>query len=152
MSSDTQEQKSLNAKGANGTIDHPRTALTPVAMTFLLRLSRLIAIFVGAAGFLFGQVFAGEFGVAGTLAGVGGVAAGILASFTWRASTRIMAIAACAIGLLGAGLHAYDYYSVPQLPGNYYAWFLTAPFAIALLFIAIHAARRGEGGGGPSSS
>jgi membrane-bound ClpP family serine protease len=114
-------------------------------MTYLVKTSRWIALFVGGAGFLFGQLFAGEFSIAGTLAGVGGVAAGMLTLRPWRNATRFAAFAACAMGLFGAGMHAWDYYSVPQLPGNYYAWFLTAPFAAALAFIAFDAARVKEG-------
>jgi hypothetical protein len=41
-------------------------------MTRLLKVSRWIAIFVGAAGSLFGQACTGEFSIAGTLAGAGG--------------------------------------------------------------------------------
>jgi hypothetical protein len=112
-------------------------------MTSLVALCRLFVIFLGAAGFLFGQVFTGEFSFGGTLAGVGGVVAGALGSNSSRPVAKYTVIGACAIGLVGAGLHAYEYYSVPHVPGNYYAWFLTVPFAIALMVIAFQAARRG---------
>ena len=111
-------------------------------MRGLYKLSRLVAIFVGAAGFLFGQVFSGVFSVAGMLGGLGGVAAGILAGLPSHRVPRPAVLAACIAGLLGAAMHVYDYYSRSHVPGNYYAWFLTGPFVVALIIIAFQAAKK----------
>lgn len=108
-------------------------------MTALHGLSRLIVLFVAIAGFLFGQLFNGVFSVAGTLAGVGGVLAAALAPFRARTHLRRVVIAGCALGLAGAALDVYDYYSTSHVSGSYYAWFLTLPFAAGLAVIGYRA-------------
>jgi hypothetical protein len=109
-------------------------------MAWVRELSRVIVLFVAAAGFLLGQLFTGDFTLAATLAGVGGVLAGALA--TARPLRRVVLLG-CALALVGAALHIFDYYSVPQLPGNYYPWFLTGPFIAAALIIGYGAWRGG---------
>jgi hypothetical protein len=104
-------------------------------------LSQVVVLFVAIAGFLFGQVFNGVFSVAGTLAGAGGVLAAGLATFRARTLLRRVVIAGCALGLAGAALDVYDYYSTSHASGNYYAWFLTLPFAAGLVVIGYRAMR-----------
>jgi hypothetical protein len=105
---------------------------------FLDGLSRYLAAFGGAV-FLLGQAFAGEFSPGGMLAGIGGLTAGALAFVNLRSRASTLLLAGCAVGLAGAALHAYEYYSTPHLQGNYYAWFITAPFALALVYLAVRA-------------
>jgi hypothetical protein len=50
------------------------------------------------------------------------------------------------VGLAGAAIDLHEYYSVPHASGNYYPWFLTGPFALALLFIMWQAAMPPAGG------
>lgn len=109
-------------------------------MALLHKLGRMIALFVGAS-FLLGQLFAGAFGLGGTLASAGGIVAGLLAKWPPVAAARHAVTGACALGLAGVALDVYDYYSQTHLPGNYYAWFLTAPFVAAILFLAVAAQR-----------
>lgn len=108
-------------------------------MALLRWLSRLIVLFIGAV-FVLGQLFAGEFSLAGTLAAIGGVLAGLLAPFPSRQSWRNAVVVSGVVGLAGAALDVYEYYSVPHSSGNYYPWFLTGPFVLALLFIVWQAA------------
>jgi hypothetical protein len=112
------------------------------AMAVLTEACRMVVLFVAAAGFLFGQLFAGDFSIGATLAGVGGVTAGILMTFRFHFILLRVTVIGCAAGLLGAGIDVYDYYSTPHAPGNYYPWFLTAPFAVALIFIALRSLKR----------
>lgn len=115
-------------------------------MPAALRWSRIVVLFVAAAGFLFGQIFNGTFSLAGTLAGIGGLLAGTIRG----AARRGLVLAGCVMGLAGAALHAWEYYSAPQVSGNYYPWFLTLPFAAGLLLIAW--AARHDGPRPPDSS
>jgi hypothetical protein len=103
------------------------------------KLIRYVAGFIGAV-FLLGQAFAGEFSLGGTLAGIGGIVAAALAYRTTPAIFRTLLLAGCAVGVLGVALDAWEYFSVPQFPGGYYAWFITAPFVLALVYIAYRAA------------
>jgi hypothetical protein len=107
----------------------------------LYRWNRNVVLFVAIAGFLFGQVFNGVYSVAGMLGGIGGVLAGTLATLTSRPVIRWVVMAGCVVGLAGAALHVYDYYSTPHVAGNYYAWFLTLPFGIGLIVILYRAMR-----------
>lgn len=110
-------------------------------MALLHKLGGMIALFVGAA-FLLGQLFAGAFSLGGTLASAGGIGAGLLARWPAVAAAKYAVTGACALGLAGAALDVYDYYSQAHIPGNYYAWFLTAPFVAALAFLAVAAHRQ----------
>ncbi len=82
-------------------------------MNAALNLARAYALVMGAA-FLFGQAFTGHFSIAATLAGVSGVLA----------------------------TDAIHYYRDLDIPGSYYAWFLVAPFVVALVFIGYSSVRR----------
>lgn len=126
----------------NGPQFEPTSATIPpmaLLMDALDKLIRYVAGFFGVV-FLFGQAFAGEFSLGGTFAAVGGIVAAALAYRTSPAVLRSLLLAGCAVGVLGAVLHAWEYYSVPHVPGNYYAWFITAPFALSLVYIAYRAA------------
>jgi hypothetical protein len=91
--------------------------------------------------FLLGEAFAGELSPGGMLAGIGGLTAAALAFMTLRSRASMLLLAGCAVGLGGAALHVYEFYSTPHLQGNYYAWFITAPFALALVYLAVRARR-----------
>ena len=96
--------------------------------------ARKVVLFLAAAGFLFGQIFVGAFSIGGTLAGVGGLLAGLLVG-SGSARARRAALAGSAIGLIGAALHVTEYYATANMPGNYYPWFLTLPFAAGLVLL-----------------
>jgi ABC-type Co2+ transport system permease subunit len=66
----------------------------------------------------------------------------MLAALPSRHVPQSAIVAACVAGLVGAAMHVYEYYSSSQLSGNYYAWFLTGPFIVALIIIAFQAAKR----------
>lgn len=112
-----------------------RELLTDDLGATLHRWNRNVVLFVALAGFLFGQVFNGVYSMAGTLAGIGGVLAGALVTWISRPTVRWVVIVGCVVGLAGAALDVYDYYSTPHVSGNYYAWFLTVPFCFGLIVI-----------------
>jgi drug/metabolite transporter (DMT)-like permease len=118
--------------------------LVNLLLAVLDRLSRYVAAFGGVV-FLLGQAFAGALSLAGMLGAVGGLAAAALASVQLRPRLDTLLLAGCMVGLCGAALHVYEYYSTPHSPGNYYPWFITAPFALALSFLAVRAAMRRPG-------
>jgi hypothetical protein len=95
----------------------------------------VIVLFVAVA-FLFGQLFSGDFSPGATMAGLGGIVAGMLGLFDASTTMRRVVVIFATLGLGGAALHAYEYYASSPLPGNYYAWFLTGPFMAALVVIA----------------
>lgn len=96
--------------------------------------ARAYLVFVGASGFIFGQLFFGQFSWGATLAGVGGVVVGILGQ---RATlqARLVTGLACTIGIAGVAMDAFGYYSRPHAPGNDYAWILVGIFAAGLVFV-----------------
>jgi hypothetical protein len=103
-------------------------------MNALQTVARVYLVLVGASGFLFGQLFFGHFSWTATLAGVSGVASGILGQ---RAATTAALITAlvCAAGILGVAADAFHYYSELQIPGNDYASVLVGIFAAGLVLI-----------------
>jgi hypothetical protein len=109
-------------------------------MNIFLNLARGYAIFLGASGFLFGQLLFGSFSVVATLAGVSGVLAGV---FSWmpqhKQGIKRFTIPVCAAGIVGVATDAFNYYSRIQVPGNDYAWFLSGLFVAALLLIGYSA-------------
>lgn len=109
-------------------------------MKSLLNVLRAYVVFFGASGFLFGQLFFGQFSCAATLAGASGVVGGLLGQRT-SAVARFLAMAVCVTGIAGVAMDAFHYYSELNSPGNYYAWFFIGPFATALVFIGYLNAR-----------
>lgn len=109
-------------------------------MKTLLIVARVYVIFFGASGFLFGQLFFGQFSWAAMLAGVSGVVGGLLGQRI-AVELRFLTIAVCATGIAGVAMDALHYYSELNTPGNYYAWIFIGPFAAALAFIGYLYAR-----------
>lgn len=103
-------------------------------MSWFAGIARKFVLFLAAAGFLFGQIFTGSFSIGGTMAGIGGLVAGILVGSS-SAQARRAALAGSVIGLAGAALHVMEYYATANVPGNYYPWFLTLPFAAGLVVL-----------------
>lgn len=109
-------------------------------MNAALNFARAYVLVIGAA-FLFGQAFTGYFSIAATLAGVSGVVACVLDWLLGNRARRIVTVASVA-GLLGVATDAIHYYRELDIPGNCYAWFLVAPFVVALLFIGYSSVSR----------
>jgi hypothetical protein len=103
-------------------------------MRMTLVFARVYAVLVGAVGFLFGQIFTGDFSLAALLAGVSGVASGLLGVPNTRVE-RGSAAVLCVVGMVGVAMDAFRYYRDLQIPGSYYPWLLIGPFALALFFI-----------------
>lgn len=104
----------------------------------------LFIAFQAGAGFLFGQLFAGHFSVAATLTGVAGLASSagaFLLAARPNQSVRWVRWAAL-ITLLGVTLDIVSYYMYLAIPGNYYPWFLVAPFAVCVAWVGYTAQRR----------
>ena len=107
---------------------------TAGTIAFLASLpARLYAFYMGAI-FLFGQLFAGHFSPGATIAGVCGLITSVLPILTNERARRIAASVSLA-ALAGVALDAYHYYTKLDIPGNYYAWFLIGPFAVAVAFL-----------------
>ncbi len=106
-------------------------------MQTLVIISRAYVIFLAVFGFIFGQLFAGDFNTGPTLAGLFGLVSGLLGGqFALKTRTRSqIIILCCVISLLGVGLDAYHYYAYLNSSGNYYAWFLIAPFSLFLIVL-----------------
>ena len=113
----------------------PSTPRSPLRMLALLASipARLWAFYMGFI-FLFGQLFAGHFSAAATLAGVCGLVAAVLPVFKNERAKRIAAFV-CFASVAGVAGDVYDYYAHLAIPGNYYAWFLIGPFALATAFL-----------------
>ena len=109
-------------------------------MDTLLIVLRGYVIFVAASGFIFGQMFFNNFAWGATLAGVFGIISGFLGGkFARKTLLRSKAIITCCIiSLGGVSLDAYNYYANLNSSGNYYAWFMIAPFCFILIFIIWH--------------
>ncbi len=101
-------------------------------------LASIYVIFVAATGFLFGQVFAGHFSVAATLAGVAGLWAGVrgLGAKANGAKASPPTLWICLAAVAGVAMDAVEYYTKLNIPGNYYAWFMIGPFCGCLILIA----------------
>lgn len=104
----------------------------------------LFIAFQAGVGFLFGQLFAGHFSVAATLTGVAGLASSvgafILADKPGKAAPWIRW--APLLTLVGIALDVANYYMYLAIPGNYYPWFLVAPFAACVAWVGYTAQRR----------
>jgi hypothetical protein len=102
-------------------------------MNAALNMTRAYALLMGAK-ILLAQAFTGYFSVEATLAGVSGALAGVLGWLFGERARRIVAVA-CVAGVMGVAADAVYYYRELNIQGTYYAWFLIAPFVLALLFI-----------------
>ena len=114
-------------------------------MTFALIAAAACIAYVAGVGLLFGQLFAGHFSVAASVAGVGGLACaasaiGLTGRSPWapRAARASSAVALCA-----TVADAAHYYWKLDIPGNYYGWSLMGPFVACLLFVGLAAKRQG---------
>ena len=99
-----------------------------------LNVARAYVVFCGASGFLFGQLFFGQFSWAATIAGVSGIVSGLLGRRT-AVAARFLTMAICATGVAGVAMDAFRYYTELDIPGNSFGWFLIGPFTAALIFI-----------------
>ena len=104
-------------------------------------LARGCVVFVAMAGFLFGQLFFGQFEINSTLAGGFGIIAVLTSSITKISSQllNIIVMLCFVIALLGVGLHIYEYYANrPVNSGSYYPWILTGPYLVCIVFLFWH--------------
>jgi hypothetical protein len=105
-------------------------------MKYLIDAARFYLAFIGASGFLFGQLFFGDFSIVATMAGVSGILAGALSWPGFKVSRYPWLVTlCCSTGLVGVALDVYHYYSEDHVPGNSYAWFLIGPFIVCLLLV-----------------
>jgi hypothetical protein len=103
---------------------------------YVLPIARVLAIWLGVAGALFGQLFFGDFSVGATLSGVGAAIAGAL-SWGSRRTPKLLLIVgiSCVAALVGVAMETITYYRELDIPGNDFAWELRGPFVGALLLI-----------------
>lgn len=103
----------------------------------MLILCAVFIVFQAAVGFLFGQLFAGHFSLAATLAGGAGLAtaAGALQLAARPAGTATWVALAAVLTLAGVTLDIGSYYLFENIPGNYYPWLLVAPYAAAVAWV-----------------
>ena len=127
-------------------------------MNILLTLARGLVLFVALFGFLFGQVFNGQFTPGAGLAGIFGLFSALVGTARLQASPRWAraVVLSCLLALLGVALDVWNYYQHLAIAGSYYAWILIAPFGAGLLLILFQAlsltrsrppGRAGDGGG-----
>ena len=113
---------------------------------FGLVVSILVRIGVAFIGFthLFAQIFFGSFGWIDTAVGLGSFAVAGLTGLPVKRQAILTKIGVFggAVALLGIGAGIYMHYTYYDIPGNYYAWFITLPFAAAIVFLMV-AAQRG---------
>ncbi len=109
----------------------------------VLPIARVLAIWFGVAGALFGQLFFGDFSLGATLSGVGAVIAG---AFSWgsQPAPKLLLIvgSSCVAALAGVAMETVTYYRELDIPGNDFAWELRGPFVGALLLIGYDAFAR----------
>lgn len=113
-------------------------------MKTLFPIAQMYAMFVGASGYLFGQIFFEHFVWHATIAGVAGILAGALSKAYDKLSVsrRRLVLALCVAGSFGVAVDAISYYTTPHAPGNDYAWVLNGLFATSLIVIAYFAGMR----------
>jgi hypothetical protein len=107
-------------------------------MRTLLPISCGYSLFVALSGFLFGQLFFGQFTFAATLAGVAGATSAVIGfKLSSHSNTLKVPVTVCACGaVVGVAMDAIHYYRDFAIPGNYYGWFMIGPFCLAQAFIA----------------
>ncbi|MBK7365403.1 MAG: hypothetical protein IPI97_10550 [Nitrosomonas sp.] len=107
-------------------------------MKTLLPFACIYILLVSFSGFLFGQLFFGQFSISASIAGI----AGLICAFAGFGVTggaikaRPIALWSGLLALIGVALDAADYYLNYAIPGNYYAWGLIGPYCGAALFVA----------------
>jgi len=101
---------------------------------------RILVIFCAASGYLFGQLFFGDFAWHATIAGVFGTLAGSLGGKfgMGRKENAYIVVVFCVLAIIGVIFDAYNYYTNSHAPGNYFGWFLKGPFIASLLVIGIY--------------
>lgn len=107
-------------------------------MRTLLLISCGYSLFVALFGFLFGQLFFGQFKFAATLAGFAGAATAVI-GFTLSSNPntlKVPATVSACCSVIGVTMDAIHYYQDLAIPGNYYAWAMIGPFCLAQAFIA----------------
>lgn len=109
-------------------------------MDTLLLVLRGYVIFAAASGFIFGQMFFNHFAWGASIAGLFGIISGFLGGkFAHKTLLRSKTIITCCLlSLSGVALDAYNYYANLDIPGNYYAWPMIAPYCFILMLIIWH--------------
>ncbi|SMX22965.1 hypothetical protein BOA8489_01064 [Boseongicola aestuarii] len=105
-------------------------------------LVRILVAFIGCTH-LFAQLFFADFNPMATAVGLGAFAVAGLTGLPVKRSaflTRIGIYGGC-IALLGTAGGIYVHYAYYDTPGNYYAWFITVPFAAGSVFLMVAAWR-----------
>ena len=109
----------------------------------LLAIARILVAVI-ALVFIVGQVVFGKLILAGSLAGIFGLAAAVLGyrGFARRDPYALLWLLSCvALALLGLLLEAHEYYTYRNVHGNDFAWEIRAPFLVGLSYIAFSATR-----------
>ncbi|MCJ7452644.1 MAG: hypothetical protein MUO39_09255 [Steroidobacteraceae bacterium] len=116
-------------------------------MRAIVTIAALYALFIAASGFLFGQLFFGRFSLSASVAGIGGVIAGLSCLGVFGRGSRATSVAfwSALVALIGVAFDAADYYLHLDIPGNYYAWVLIGPFCFALVLIAFRSRQAATG-------
>ena len=112
---------------------------------FGLAPSILVRILVAFIGFtnLLAQLFFADFDPMATAVGLGAFAVAGLTGLPVKRSdflTRI-GIFGGGVALLGIAGGIYAHYTYYDIPGNYYAWSITLPFAAGIIFLMVAAWR-----------
>jgi hypothetical protein len=105
---------------------------------------RVYVLFLAVFGFFFGQLFFASFKVGATMAGTAGIVVGFMGAKLTQEGTSgaWLAVGICALGLVGVGIDAFDYYTKHNIPGNDFGWFLIAPYCAALMFLSTPAIQK----------
>jgi len=98
-----------------------------MVMNILLVFSHLYVTFVGASGFLLGQLMFGQFSIVATLVGVAGVLVGFSGFAKNGQQVNRFVVGCCCVGILGVAAMA--------VLGNGFGGVLTGPFIVALALI-----------------
>jgi hypothetical protein len=107
---------------------------------YALPIARVLAIWIGVARSLFGQVFVGDFSIGATLAGVGAVSAGALSWGPRPTAVRLLIVGTCCVtSLVGTAIEAITYYREMNIPGNNFGWPMRGPFVAAVMLIGYDA-------------
>jgi len=102
--------------------------------------ARILVIFLSASGYLFGQLFFGEFTWYATISGIFGVLAGSLSGkfISSRKESAYSVLVFCVVAIIGVVFDAYNYYEYLDIPGNDFGWYLKVPYIASLILIGWH--------------